>query len=142
MLHFVKRLKEFLKRPVSYAMVFLSYAGIFVALSLSGLAVDRNSDAARTASDAVAKVAVETAVRQAEMCQVVRNVHANAKFRLSTEEKRKESALEYLNDPKVPRDALYQRVKENLASQEQDIRVAAANVEATRVPESCPTKEK
>lgn len=77
-------------------------------------------------------------VRERQLCGVVINVHANAKFRANTEAQNLQSTLEYLNDPASRESkALYERVKANLSTAYDRLIVANRAVLATEPPPIC-----
>lgn len=121
------RLKQWMKSPVSWGAVLLSYVGIVGAVAY-GASVGAYTDQ---------QLAHEAHVREEQICRVVINVHNNAKFRANTEQQRVVGTVDYLTDPDVPRDALYERVRQNLKQVRVDRDVAKANVTATTPPPIC-----
>jgi hypothetical protein len=132
------RLREWLRAPTPRGTVLLTYVGIFGAIAF-GVVSDNQAanDLTREARVRAAVLAEEAHVREEQICGVIVAVHNNAKFRLSTEQRRVESTVDYLTDPTVKRDALYRRIAENLPGVRADRDVAKNNVNATEPPAIC-----
>ena len=125
----LRRLEAYLKRPVAWGAVILSYAGILAVLLFafhSGQGANRD-------------LKHEAMVREAQLCQVVINVNNNAKFRARTEHENLQSTLDYLADASASERAseLYKRVRSNLPITQARVTTADDNVRATAIPPIC-----
>lgn len=129
------RLRNFLRRPVAWGAVILSYIGIMVALVFAGI----------TSSNNDADIRHEADVRERDICTVIVNVNNNAKFRAQTEANRLENTKAYLRDTARFEDdnrdtdsgELRARVKATLPLIRADAKQAKANVTATAPPPTC-----
>lgn len=111
-------LRKFLARPATVGAVILSYFG------LAGVGLVGHEDAASKADIAA-------------LCKVVRDVHTNAVFRYHSEQQRVVQTQDFLADPKVKHDALYDRVKANLPNALNDLKAAKQGAQSTTVPATC-----
>lgn len=112
---------------MSWGAVLLSYVGIVLVMAY-GVTIGAYNDA---------QLAHEARVREEGICRVVNAVHENAEFRANTEQNRVLATVEYLTDPRVPRDQLYKRIKANLNQAREDRDVARDAVSATEPPTVC-----
>jgi hypothetical protein len=110
-------LKRFLKRPAAWGAVIVAYFGMFAGF---GFYVNERNN------------------QHDDLCEVVRNVHTNAKFRYRTELDRLDQSKKFLADPASKDNiALYRRVKSTLPVVKQTVEVARRGAVSTRVPPSC-----
>jgi hypothetical protein len=131
----VRSLIRFLKRPVAWGAVLLSYAGVIIALIFAGFTANGND----------ADIRAEAAVREHDICTVIIAVNKNAKFRARTEKHRIETTEAFLRDTARSADsandtdsrALRNRVKQTLPLVKADYRTAKQNVRATTPPPIC-----
>ena len=118
--------KLFLRRPVPWIAVIMSYVGIFLAGGLS-----------------VAQVSGEGHARERDLCGVVIAINTNAKFRADQEQRRLDKTLEFLaaseaEPPKTPEGrTLVRFVKQGLPQLQLDVSIAKRNEKATRSPDIC-----
>lgn len=149
----VRTLRAFLKRPVAWGAVLLSYVGIIAVVAFAAsVGADSRAGTERALRAVQAEslradrqLAAEATRRERDLCQVVINVHRNAIFRANTERNRVEQTKAYLKDTAREEDsardtdsqALRDRVAANLPLYEADARQARANVRATKPPPTC-----
>lgn len=143
----LSRVIIFMRRPVSWAAVFLSYAGVIAAVSYAAASGAASQDAVRMeARERAAALAVETRsraavleqeaiVRERDICHVIINVHTNAVFRYRTERQSLHGAKEYVRTGEDP--DLRRRIRANLPITRRRVRDAKNNVRATAVPPTC-----
>lgn len=137
----------FLRRPVAWGAVLLSYVGIIAVTAYAAgtaasnsTAVQRESQRANTALEqrfqaADRRISSVNNAANRDLCKVVSNVHVNAKFRARTEHQNLRNAKAYV---RTGEDAnLVRRVRDTLPIVRQRVRDAEANVRATAVPPTC-----
>jgi hypothetical protein len=107
-------------RPVSWGAVFLSYIGIIGVAAYAGVTLQLEQDH-----------------RQSQICQIIKNVHMNAEDRVGVDKRRVEGITAYLRDREVPRDALYNRIRETLPRAREDYAASREAAIGTKPPSSC-----